>query len=119
MLKARLRSRWQKIRQRWVAIAVTTAIVVGIAVIIVGYQFDVTGFNGFTQVSTIRTLSGPTAGTVTRTEAYQPGKTLWDWLQLLVIPLVLAVGGYLFNLTVNRNEQKSTQLRDQTEREIA
>ena len=92
MLKARLRSRWQKIRQRWVAIAVTTAIVVGIAVIIVGYQFDVTGFNGYTQVSTIRTLSGPTAGTVTRTETNQPGKTLWDLMQLLIIPVVLVCG---------------------------
>ena len=47
------------------------------------------------------------------------GKTLWDWLQLLIIPAVLAVGGYLFNLTVSRNEQNNTQLRDQTERDIA
>jgi uncharacterized protein YjbI with pentapeptide repeats len=47
------------------------------------------------------------------------GKTLWDWLQLLIIPAVLAIGGYVFNLTVSRNEQKSTQLRDRTERQIA
>ena len=47
------------------------------------------------------------------------GKTLWDWLQLLIIPAVLAVGGYLFNYTASRNEQKSTQLRDKTERDIA
>ena len=25
------------------------------------------------------------------------GKTLWDWLQLLIVPLVLALGGYWFN----------------------
>ena len=24
------------------------------------------------------------------------GKTLWDWLQLLIIPLVLAVGGFVY-----------------------
>src|SRR5260370_33471872 len=47
------------------------------------------------------------------------GKTLYDWLQLLIIPTILAIGGYIFNLTLSRNEQKSTQLRDQTEREIA
>src|SRR6266852_9489986 len=47
------------------------------------------------------------------------GKTFWDWLQLLIIPAVLAVGGYLFNYTTSRNEQKTTQLRDQTERDIA
>jgi len=50
---------------------------------------------------------------------FQRGKTLWDWLQLLIIPVVLAVGGYVFNYTASRNEQKSTQLRDQTERDIA
>ena len=46
------------------------------------------------------------------------GKTLWDWLQLLIIPAVLAVGGYVFNYTTSKNEQQSTQLRDQTERDI-
>lgn len=106
-MKARFRSWWQKIRQRRVAIAVTSAIiVVAVALIIVGYWFDVTGFNGYTQVSTIRTLSGPTAGTVTRTEVYQSGKTLWDWMQLLVVPMVLAVTAFLFSLTVSRNEQR-------------
>ena len=41
-------------------------------------------------------------------------RTLYDWLQLLIIPAVLAIGGYLFNYTTGRNEQKSTQLRNQT-----
>ena len=27
----------------------------------------------------------------------QPGKTLWDWLQLLIVPAVLAVVGFSFN----------------------
>src|SRR5215469_2886887 len=47
------------------------------------------------------------------------GKTLYDWLQLLIIPAVLAVGGYLFNYSTSRNEQKATQQRDQTERDVA
>jgi hypothetical protein len=46
-------------------------------------------------------------------------KTLWDWMQLLILPAVLAIGGYLFTLTTSRDAQKSTQLRNQTEREIA
>jgi uncharacterized protein YjbI with pentapeptide repeats len=33
-------------------------------------------------------------------------KTLWDWLQLLIIPAVLAVGGYLFNFAASRNERE-------------
>jgi len=33
-------------------------------------------------------------------------KTLWNWLQLLIIPAVLAVGGYLFSLATSRTEHK-------------
>jgi uncharacterized protein YjbI with pentapeptide repeats len=47
------------------------------------------------------------------------GKTLWDWLQLLIIPAVLAVGGYLFNYTMSKNERNAADRRNQTEREIA
>jgi uncharacterized protein YjbI with pentapeptide repeats len=34
------------------------------------------------------------------------GKTLYDWLQLLIIPAVLAVGGYLFNFATSRTERE-------------
>jgi uncharacterized protein YjbI with pentapeptide repeats len=37
------------------------------------------------------------------------GKTLWDWLQLLIIPAALALGGYIFNITISRNDQRNTQ----------
>src|SRR5258707_258654 len=47
------------------------------------------------------------------------GKTLWDWLQLLIIPAVLAVGGYLFNYSTSRNERRANEQRAQTEREAA
>ncbi len=105
-MEARFRSWWQKIRRLRIAISVSLVIVVVvIALFIVGYQFDVTGFNGYTQISTIRTLSGPTAGTVTRTEAYQPGKTLWDWMQLLIIPFALALIALWFNRTERKNER--------------
>ena len=119
-MKAMLRSWWQQIKKQRVSIGVVgIVLVVVIALIIAGYWFDWTGFNGYTQVTTAHTLSGPNAGTVTRTEVYQPGKALWDWLQLLIIPAVLAAGGYLFTYTTSRNEQKATQLRDQTERDVA
>jgi ABC-type dipeptide/oligopeptide/nickel transport system permease component len=50
------------------------------------------------------------------TESY---KTLYDWLQLLIIPVVLALGGYLFTFTISRNERKAADRHNQTEREIA
>jgi hypothetical protein len=28
--------------------------------------------------------------------------TLWDWLELLIVPVVLAIGGYLFTRSGNR-----------------
>src|SRR5215470_6502054 len=46
-------------------------------------------------------------------------KTLWDWLQLLIIPAVIALGGYLFTFTTSRNERDAADRHNQTEREIA
>jgi hypothetical protein len=46
-------------------------------------------------------------------------KSLWDWMQLLIIPLVLTIGGYLFSFTISRNERKAAEQHNQTEREIA
>jgi uncharacterized protein YjbI with pentapeptide repeats len=40
-------------------------------------------------------------------------KTLWDWLKLLIVPLVLAVGGYLFNSSQNRATQEAAEHRAQ------
>lgn len=31
------------------------------------------------------------------THKSQPGKTLWDWLQLLIVPVVLAIVAFSFN----------------------
>jgi uncharacterized protein YjbI with pentapeptide repeats len=106
-MRARFRSWWQQIKQHRVAIGVVgIVLVVVVTLIIVGYLFDWTGFNGYNKVSTLHTISGPSRGTVTTTEEYQPGKTLWDWLQLLIIPLVLAVAALLFNRATTRTEQK-------------
>src|SRR5258708_9729830 len=46
-------------------------------------------------------------------------KTLWDWMQLLSVPAALAASAFLFYLALSRNEQKTAQRRDQTERDIA
>ena len=40
-------------------------------------------------------------------------KTLWDWLDLLIVPAVLAIGGYLFNNSQNRATQRATEQRAQ------
>src|SRR5919199_1816586 len=35
----------------------------------------------------------------------QREKTLWDWLDLLIVPAVLAVGAYLFNQAEKKNDR--------------
>jgi len=45
---------------------------------------------------------------------YHPAKTLWDWMELLVIPVVLAVGVWWLNRSERENEQKiANQKRDE------
>src|SRR2546427_371972 len=94
---ARLRSRWQKVKKPLEVVAVFVGCLIIIAllvVIILAYIFKVT----------VPGLSG---------------KNLWDWLQLLIIPAVLAVGGYLFTYTMSRNDRAATEKRTQAERDIA
>jgi len=101
---ARSRSRWRQIKQHLVTIMVVAIIlVVAIALIIIGYRFNWTGFNGNNK----------------------SGKTLWDWMQLLFIPVVLAVAGFWFNHRERRaaelraeNERKAAELHTEAEREI-
>ena len=46
-------------------------------------------------------------------------KTLWDWMELLVIPAVLAVGALLFNWSERKNERKIADDRNKHDQEIA
>src|SRR6266699_3359775 len=59
------------------------------------------------------------AGYSPPTPQYQHGKTLWDWLQLLFIPILLAIGGYWFNQIQKSRDESAAAQRDKTEREIA
>jgi uncharacterized protein YjbI with pentapeptide repeats len=40
-------------------------------------------------------------------------KPLWDWLDLLIVPAVLAIGGYLFNSSQNQATQRAAEQRAQ------
>jgi len=107
MMIAKLRSWWQKIKQHPMAtVIIMLAVALGIALLVVlvlGYIFN-WGWTGLTPY---------------KNSGLQPGKTLWDWLQLLIIPAVLTVGGYVINLTISRGEQAATEQRALSEREAA
>jgi hypothetical protein len=42
-----------------------------------------------------------------------PSKTLWDWLDLLIIPVVLGIGGYLFTRSENTRVRAAAARRAQ------
>ena len=44
---------------------------------------------------------------------YHQGKTLWDWLQLLIIPTILGIGALLFNQQERQREQRINAERNQ------
>jgi uncharacterized protein YjbI with pentapeptide repeats len=52
-------------------------------------------------------------------EDYRPEKTLWDWLGLLIVPTVLALGAIYFNLAERRNELEIAQQERRNESRIA
>src|SRR5213078_619931 len=46
-------------------------------------------------------------------------RTLWDWLQLLIIPLVLAIGGFWLNQLQKDRELKESERRTKLEQDTA
>lgn len=46
-------------------------------------------------------------------------KTLWDWMQLLVIPLVLAIGAFYLERSERAVDRKTAEDRARLERELA
>lgn len=78
---ARLRSWWQKLSKPLIVIAITILVVGVLVLVILGYLSRL-AWTGFFN------------------------KTLWDWLQLLIVPLVLAVVALLFQLANTRTERQ-------------
>lgn len=47
-----------------------------------------------------------TSPAIGNNRTFQRAKTLWDWLELLVVPAVLAIGALLFNQSARQREQR-------------
>jgi uncharacterized protein YjbI with pentapeptide repeats len=85
---------WLNSRHILLTIGVVAAIVCIIILIRIGYAYEWTGFGEYVRIK------------AADQEEFQRRKTLWDWLQLLIVPIVLAIGAYLFNQAAKRNEQQ-------------
>lgn len=46
-------------------------------------------------------------------------KTLWDWLQLLFVPIILAIGGFWLNQIQKSREESTAKQRTEDEQKIA
>src|SRR6266702_3638152 len=118
-MAANLRSWWQQLRKYLVVIIIISIIVV-IALIIAGYIFnwDWTGFNGgFSQITTTQTINKA----ITATEK-PPGKTLWDWLQLLgvvAIPVVVVFGAAWFTRVQQQRDKRLEKAQRDRDRQLA
>ena len=92
---ARFRSWWQQIKQHsFIATGIIVALLVLIVFIFSAYRFGWSG-TGFLN------------------------KTLWDWLQLLIIPLALAVIALVFQLANSRTERQIAKERYEQDQQIA
>lgn len=108
----------EQIKQHRVAATVLIALFVTFVLLVfLGYWFNLSwvGVNGgYSKITTSSTIHG-----ITTTTEQPLTKTFWDWLQLLIIPTVLAIAGYVINLTISRGEQAATAQCAQSERDAA
>jgi uncharacterized protein YjbI with pentapeptide repeats len=85
---------------QWTTVIVAVVVTLGI-LIYIGYDLKWTGF-------------GPTR----TTDNVQPPKTLWEWMGLLVVPTILAAGGFLLNRLQKQHEDRLQQQQKEHEQQI-
>jgi ABC-type multidrug transport system fused ATPase/permease subunit len=93
-MTTRLRSWWQKRSKPLIVVAITILVVGVLTLVIFGYLLRL-AWTGFFN------------------------KTLWDWLQLLIVPLVLAVIALTFQFANSRTEQQIAKQRYEQDQQIA
>jgi len=84
----------------WVVVGLSLALVVGL-LIYAGYWQPWSGFGGYLDSE----------------GSWQYGKTLWDWMELLFVPLLVALGAALFTGAASKRERETEERRTQAERE--
>ena len=99
----RQQPRWRK-RILWLG-GILVALLVVLVLIRIGYTHSWTSFTGFGQHKVKQDV--------------EPTKTLWDWLDLLIVPIVLAIGGYLFTRAENQRTRENADQQRTLDRELA
>lgn len=108
-MRAKFRAKWSEVKK---TVLVTTLLILVAGVIIVifaGYLFNWT----WTGLSPYTSPPHPANSDFLR------GKTFWDWLQLLVIPVAAAFLAFWLNRVQANRERTATEQRVERDREIA
>jgi uncharacterized protein YjbI with pentapeptide repeats len=97
----------------WLAIIFATVACFSVAIVAI-FQFgwDWTGLTSYTTKKT------DAKGNITEIETH-PGKTLWDGLDLVIIPVALGLGAFFLNKAQSQNEQLIASKQRQNEQLIA
>ena len=113
-MRSHLQAWWQKIKPHGKNISITLFILIAIIVLTIIIRWNWTAFNSSSKTTTTNTIHGTT---ITTEQPQQ--RALWDWLQLLIIPAILAIAGFAFTLTTSRNERRATEQRSKDEQKAA
>jgi hypothetical protein len=71
-----------------------------------GFRESTTNTKETTRSAEERTLSDGSIVEVDIAQNPQRAKTLWDWEQLLIVPLALAIGAFLLNRAQRLREER-------------
>lgn len=82
---------------------VVATLIAGIRLVLLGYSVSWTGFADFTNPD----------------GEYVRGKTLWDWMDLFLIPIFLALSAFYLNRSERENDRKRAEERAILDREMA
>jgi hypothetical protein len=82
---------WQKNKLFIIAILISSAVTVAFVIVAYAFGWDWAGFSR---------------------------KNLWDWLQLLIVPIMLAIGGYWLNQMQKSREEETAQRRRDLEAQM-
>jgi uncharacterized protein YjbI with pentapeptide repeats len=86
-------------------LGLATVVAAVVVLILVGQQYEWTGF-------------GKSVQPKSDNEEIQPRKTLWEWLQLFIVPLALAAIGLWFAAQQDAHQQKIEEKRAESDRHI-
>ena len=94
-----------------------------VSVIVVGYIYRNEEWTGFSKTEVITTTieEDKQGQTLKTTISKQPhlGKTFWDWLDLLIVPVLLLFWAYKFQQIDKEREKNRTIEQDKLEKDIA